>query len=424
MTDSFALPRPVNELARSGVYAGRRVRRAIQGPAAEHGEAVRDDLVVSPTSKPSPVPLEDAVCRFRLVHEANEVLHRADGSWDPQPFCADPWVGTRVEEAALRVPGYLGAYDVTGESLYVERAEAAAEHLMRRVFADGHIQLRGHLIPDLPYSFVGCALLSVWERDPPARKDMFEKAAQIGDRLLEYPISGSVNHACAPVWLLSALYRHTGQERYLAATLKRVRRTALAFQLPDGVWSGHESWTWYHGITLRALVNAYVATPYFPKWYPIKDRMASAIYRAINHFGTGRLVDGNVQAHPSAESKERQQVTEAIQSQTARFRDGAFVHEPEGLHPEGGHELDALAAAVEGMGVAASVGHGIARGVLQSSLVRRLELDTLACGRYLALLREAQGFSGTSPEGAGASARPGIAASSVYSAEAPLSPAR
>ena len=399
VTDSLPLPSSINTAARVGVYASRRVRRAVRGPDAAHGPAVRSDGVFPPLHSFDPFPLAAAAERFRYVHEANEAVRRGDGSWDPAPLGGHGSLGPSIEEAALRVPGYLGAYDALGNPVYAARAEEAGEHLLRRSFADGHLYLRGHLVPDLPYSFAGVALVALWERDPPARLDLLATATKIGDRLLEYPIAGSVNHACAPVWLFAALYRATGERRFLSAMVRRVRRTALAFQLPDGAWAGHESWTWYHGITVRALVEAYVTLPFFPQWYPTKDQLAAVISRALNRLTLTQAVDGRfAPVHPSAGASERREVA-ALGG--VRFDGRAFHPCPDEGHVESGYEMDALVTANEWLGVGGGVAHGLASGTFRGGLLRRLEFDTLAAGRYLALLHaEGRGQGGLHDNGA------------------------
>ncbi|MDT0632625.1 hypothetical protein RQM47_02195 [Rubrivirga sp. S365] len=255
------------------------------------------------------------------------------------------------------------------------------------MFANGDLHLRGHLVPDLPYAFAGTALVELWQRDPPGRRDLLSAAVRIGDRLLAYPIAGSVNHACAPVWLFAALYRATGERRFLSAMVRRVRRTALAFQLPDGAWAGHESWTWYHGITTRALVDAYVALPFFPQWYPTKDRLAAAISRALNRLTAAQTADGRFDpVHPSAGAKERREFDARRQRGGVQFDGRSFRLAPGAEHVEGGYEMDAVVTAAEWLGIGGGVAHGLARGTFCGGLLQRLEFDTLAAGRYLALL--------------------------------------
>ena len=392
LADRVPMPPPIGAAARTAVYLGRRGHHAVRGPVAAHGPPISGDTLLTPASELQPLTFEEAVARFELVHEANECVRRTDGSWDPNPIGHPAGWGPTVEEAALRVPGYLEAFDALGRPAYLERAEAAGEHILGRMFAGGHLHLRGHLVPDLPYAFAGSALLLLWQRDPSGRADLLAAAQKIGDQLLGYPIAGSANHACAPVWLLTGLYRATATPRYLSAAVRRVRRTALAFQLPDGAWAGHESWPWYHGIITRALVDLYASVPFYPQWYRLKDRLAAVITRALNRFASAQQANGGFDAaHVSASRRERREVVDYARRETAVFDGRSFSPAPDGLHVESGYEMDALVAATEQLGTGSHIADGLARRALSGRYVRRLEFDTLAAGRYLSLLHDRAG---------------------------------
>ena len=353
-----------------------------------------------------PAPdIDRAAAAFRTVHEANEALRRSDGTWDPHPFAEAAGRGVMVEEAALRVPGYLGAYEATGVQEYLDRAEGAGRHLIRdRMFADGHLHLQGHLVPDLPYAFAGRALLFLWRRDPAGRTDYLRAARKIGDRLLEYPIAGSANHACAPAQLLGPLYQATGDRKYLDGAVKRVSRTAVAFQLPGGGWRGHESWSWYHAIVLSGLIETYVSTPFVPTRYTVKDRLANAITAALNRMTLLQEPGGRID--PMGESttvKERRQVGREFERKSVRFRDGRF--ERAAAPPVGqpsGYEMDALVAACVGLGVRPEPAYGLGQWLVERDVDHRLELKTLGIGRLLGLLAQTRRDRTAPPGGDGA----------------------
>ena len=392
VADRVALPPRVGHALRLGINGARRLRVSVRGPGAPHGAAVRRDAVLAAGADFAPTPAASAAAAFEAVHRANEALLRPDGSWDPHPFAEYAGRGVSVEEAALRVPSYLHAFDATGREVYRARAEAAGEHLLRRTSATGDLHLQAHLVPDLPYGFAGAALLALWDRDRAGRPDLLDAARRIGDRLLDYPIAGSVNHACAPVWTLAPLYTATGDARYLRAAVRRVRRTALAFQLPDGAWAGHESWMGYHGITTRALVELYAALPFFPEWYRLKDALAATITAALNRFvlaqdASGRLHD----EHPSASERERKGRTR-VRSKLAAFDGREFRPAEGGADADArGYEVDALAAAHALLGVDARPMHGLMAHALgpagPDGATNRYDLKTLAVGRYLSALR-------------------------------------
>ena len=383
--DGVALPPSLTRALRFGVSGVRRLRVSVRGHRAPHGDAVRRNAVLPACADFAPTSAASAAAAFEAVHQANEALSRPDGSWDPHPFAEYAGRGVSVEEAALRIPGYLDAFDATGREVYRARAEEAGEHLLRRTSAAGDLHLQAHLVPDLPYGFAGAALLALWDRDRAGRPDLLDAARRIGDRLLDYPIAGSVNHACTPVWTLAPLYTATGDPRYLKGAVRRVRRTALAFQLPDGAWPGHESWMGYQGITTRALIELYAAVPFFPEWYPLKDVLAETITAALNRFvvaqdASGRLHD----EHPSA-CRGEQKGRARTRRQLAVF-DGATFRPADGGADQDarGYEMDALAAAHTLLGVDERPMHGLM--MAGTGATNRYELKTLALGRYLSVL--------------------------------------
>ena len=401
--DGRPLPPGLDRVARACVRGVRRARFAYgamrSGPPAHETPPVTDDGVLPAPGDAEPPDLDALARRFAEVHEANEALARPDGSWDPQPFRGRDGRGVAVEEAALRVPGYLGAFDATGEPEYLRRAERAGDHILRsRLFADGHLLLQDHLAPDLPYSFAGAALLDLWRRSPSERGDHLRAASLIGDRLLEYPVSGSVNHACCPAWLLAPLYRATGDARYLRGAVRRVTATAVPFQLPHGGWAGHESWSCYHGIITKALVVTYTAVPFFPRWYGVKDRLARAIVRALNHFVVAQGPTGRIEPRgPLALDREVEERGRAGLNR-ARLSRGRFVRSgSEAVDPDEGYEMDAWVTAHLELGVAPDVAHGMGRWLAGRTSARRYEMETYAVGRYLGLRASLRAAGGARP---------------------------
>ena len=386
--DRRPLPTRLDRLARLAVHHTRRIR--FKRGQRRTGEKRRVSRAgVSLSLHPFDRPSVDRVCQaFCSVHEANEALLRPDGGWDPHPLSRESGTGIRVEEAALRIPGYLGAYDATGDPEYLERAEGAGEHLLRdRLFADGHLHLQRHLVPDLPYAFAGRALLLLWDRDRAGRGGHLDAACRIGDRLLDYPISGSTNHACAPAQLLAPLYRATGDRRYLDGAITRVSRAAITFQLPSGGWGGHESWSWYHAIILRSLIVTYACTPFVPERYAANDRLAEAISAGMNLFVERQEVSGRLSPMGELTSdREREEVAQSFQRKSVRFREGRFEPaEVSGPQPSG-YELDALVTACEALGVRPGPTYGMGGWLADRAEENHFDLRTLGLGRLLGWL--------------------------------------
>lgn len=383
--DDHPLPAPLNRGGRRLLYYGRRASAAAEAlRTRDRPDAVsRDHIAEVETAQP--MSLERAAAWFQRIHEANEAVRRPDGAWEPHPHALYAGLGVPIEEVALRIPGYLGAYAATSDPAYLERAQAAGAYLLReRVFADGHVRLQAHLIADFTYAIAGVALLQLWEHDP-SNSAFFEAARRIGDRLVEHHIAGSVNHTAIPAQLLAPLYRHTGDARYLRAAHKRVFRSVVPFQLPTGDWEGHESRSWYQGVNVLSLIATYTWTPFDLKHARRNDRLAETLTAAINRLLLSQDASG------ALDHSGRGAVAGEWEPDVVTFQDGAFVPSvlPGGYRSHGAYEMDALVTAYEGLHVdaCASAAHRYAAHLAGMEQLWRLEFNTLGAGRYLSLLR-------------------------------------
>jgi len=383
MHDDHPLPDKLNRAARGLLYVGRRVKHAL----TPHGQnpVPRNKFLSARPFKP--MPFEEAEAWFRRVHEANEAVYHANGAWSPQPYATYAGQGIPIEEVAHRIPGYLSAYRATQEPVYLERAYAAGDYILReRLFTDGHLLLQGHLLIDATYPFAGAALLALWDRDR-SRTEYFDAARKIGDQLLECHIAGILDHACAPVQLLGPLYRYTGDRRYLRAAIRRVFRRALPFQLPSGDWDGQQMVVWYQGINLRNLIAMYVSTPFTLENQGRKDRLARSIVAATNWFLALQDATG---AFPLTRLGGSAPISQ--QMQIVSFDGSTFCQDPtpRAYLVNGGYEIDALVAMYEHLHVSEVLPalHGYASLVAGTHRFGRLEFNTLGAGRYLGLLAD------------------------------------
>jgi hypothetical protein len=114
-------------------------------------------------------------------------------------------------------------------------------------------RLQGHTSIDITYTFAGLAALRLLETT--AETQYLRAAVAAGDRVAEHHLAGSINHAVLPALLLARLYEVTGLRYCLEHAHSRVRRAALAYQLPNGGWDSHDSWTWYHALITRSLLE-------------------------------------------------------------------------------------------------------------------------------------------------------------------------
>ena len=165
--DNHPLPARLNKAARELLYLGRRIRQKVFTPRPRNGRDEYGDPVVPRDRYPHPVALFEPIPRvaieakFRDIHLANEHLYNGDGSWDPHPLMPLYGSGIPIEEVSERIIGYLGAFEAFGDRVFLERAEEGSRYLLeRRLFANGHLRLEGHLVVELEYAFAGTALLA------------------------------------------------------------------------------------------------------------------------------------------------------------------------------------------------------------------------------------------------------------------------
>lgn len=369
------------------------VKRSLRVGRDQFGDpVVPDNRILVPSFAPAPMPWKQAVDWFSRIHEMNEFLRQPDGSWRPQPFANYAGKGISIEDVALRILGYVGAYEATGEALYLERALAGSEYLLKkRRFADGHLLLQGHTVIDTTYSFAGLAWLALWQVTDDAR--LLSAARSLGDHLLRYQIAGSINHAAIPAQLLARLYRITGDEKYLRRAVQRIVWAVLPYQLPYGGWpAGHESWTWYHAITMKSVVETYLAAPFTLKYVSQKDRMARSIYRALNRFVASQRPDGSIKAGRGGITyDERDEYGSNPREQWVIFIPSVGFQRstPAVSHEFYCFELDALCHARLELPCAEldPVIEGLASFLARKNEVWRPEFNTMAAGAYLYYLR-------------------------------------
>jgi len=364
------------------------LRAVKRGRDSFEDPVVPDDALLRVSFRFPPLAWQRAIEWFGSLHELNEYLRTPDGAWAPQPFANYFGKGIPVEDVALRILGYLHAYEATGEEIFLTRALAAGDYLVRkRRFADGHLLLQGHTVIDTTYTFAGLAWLAIADisEDP----KWLAYARSLGDRLVEYHIAGSVNHAATPVQLLGPLYMKTGDERYLRAAVKRLRTAVIPFQLPYGGWpSGHESWTWYHSISTKSLIRAYIAMPFTLDYYAFKDKVARSIYRALNRLVASQESDGRIKSgRGKLLYSERDEYGSDPLDQWATFEPGRGIYRVprRNAHEFYGYELDCLCTArlelpCPELDVTID---GLASYLAAKQEFWRPEFNTMAAGHYL-----------------------------------------
>ncbi len=394
--DRHPLPAPLNRAAREVLYHARRARLRLTTPAPRDGRDEFGDPVVPrqrylPPAQPfQSVPLDLVRARFRELHAANEHLYSGDGSWIPHPRMPLYGAGVPIEEVSERILGYLAAHEAFGDPVYLERAEEGGRYLLeRRLFADGHLRLEGHLVVELVYTYAGRALLALWERDRSA-SEYLDGATLIADRLLEEHYGGALDHVAKPAQLLAPLYRLTGREEYLAAALKRALRV-VRFQLPYGGWPGDDARMWYHSIIARSVIDTYVATPNTLAHYAKKDRLARCVTAALNRVLAAQDEDGRIKIGRGDGTRDPlfAEYEDQFARICVRFTGSGFVPERLPLSDYVGvDQMDLLVGAFEELAVqpAAVAAHGYARVAVRAPAINRLEFETHLVGRYAQFL--------------------------------------
>lgn len=396
--DRHPLPAPLNKTAREVLYVGRRLRHALRTRGDASHDAFGDPVVpadraLDPVRPFTAPPLDAVEAKFRELHVMNEHLYNGDGSWAPHPNMALYGSGVPIEEVSERILGYLFAHDAFGTEVYLDRARTAGEYLLeRRVFADGHLRLEGHLVIELVYTFAGRALLELSSR-PPSDDRYLQAAILIADRLLEEHRGGALDHAAIPAQLFGPLYRVTGRKEYLEAALDRVLRT-VAFQLPYGGWAGTDARIWYHSIISRSVIETYVSTPNTLAYYVKKDRLARSITAALNRVLAAQSPGGELKIGRGDGSKDPlfAEYKERFGKIASRFTGDGFERARLPLEDYTGRdEMDFLTAAFDELSIqpAAVAAHGYARAALRGDVVNRLEFETYALGRYASFLTRA-----------------------------------
>ncbi|MEP0265050.1 hypothetical protein [Dokdonia sp.] len=237
--------------------------------------------------------LQSLQSRFETFHKIMEKNYSngqdtlPPGTWKNPYGC--PW----VRLSANAVIGYLNANEVIPNKVYVERAEAALDFLLRDQEENGSFGL--HRLSDcntatfdqgsVMYegSIAAVALLTGYRLQNKHAEKYLESAKKLCDYLVKN-ISPSVNANFNgfAIWAL-AEYNAVApkyNEEYLKKSLDYFERIH-AFQLENGMWDdAHNQLIHYHGIITRGLVNLYRI---MPDDHPKKEVVRHSMYKAINH---------------------------------------------------------------------------------------------------------------------------------------------
>jgi hypothetical protein len=172
-------------------------------------------------------PVPDAAAardRFLLVHRLLESVHNGDGSWGKGYLS---WSCLKKKDAThplvlwvgYPVMAYLTAHSVKPDKVYLERAKAGLEWLLKKQEPNGAFRwywttegsLDGNSVYDT--GVAGAALVAGYEATKDKRcLDASEKAAAWA---MTMPFSGNANYNMFTVWHLAAHYRVTKEKKLL-----------------------------------------------------------------------------------------------------------------------------------------------------------------------------------------------------------------
>ena len=260
-------------------------------------------------ARPDPAAVEGY---FRRLHQTCEKTYHGDGSWGPGTM--DDPAGTfdeTIKESQTSHPliratgycvmGYLDAYRWRPDELYRQRAREGLEWLLREQEPDGAFRLwtrrDGGQVSHHGCLFVtgiaGSALLKGFECLGDERLlAASERAAQWA---AAWPVDANVNFNAFVIWHMADHYRVTQDPVLLDAIIYKTRQAMMSPQQPGGGWVGHNSWTWYHGINLRAYATLYRA---LPAGHPFKPALATALDAAQRYLIALQAADGSLHPNP------------------------------------------------------------------------------------------------------------------------------
>lgn len=330
--------------------------------------------------------LEDAVLWFEEIHKINESLKLSNGAWSAQPFATYFGKGISIEEIALRIYGYALAYETTENEEYLNTLMKAINYLIdNRISKSGHLILQGHTVIDTTYSFAIQAILEVYKI---TKEDKYLSiATNIADRLVEYHIAGSINHAAIPAMAFSEMYHFSGSQKYIREAIKRAN-WVTQFQLNYGGWPiGHESWTWYHCITSKSILATYANTPFTLENQKLKDDLAKSIVKSLNRLISNQRPDGTIAAGVNGRVyEERDEYGNQPVTNWANFINGKFVSSNDvKQHEFYSFELDYLCTTAYKLNIneLENIINGLAFSYSKKKVYWRLEFDTMAVGSLL-----------------------------------------
>ena len=161
-----------------------------------------------------------------------------------------------------------------------ERPEIVVNDWLPDDFGDGGLQFDNGLC--------GRALISAWELT--LEEKYLDAARKSGDWAIAQPLVTNWNYNAFSVGLLARLATVTGEEKYLAAAVKKAEIGVLPGQMPGGRWfDAHNASAVYHNILLRDLL---VLLHALPVDHAFRATLLDAVTRGVNQAADETLAHG------------------------------------------------------------------------------------------------------------------------------------
>jgi hypothetical protein len=204
------------------------------------------------------------------------------------------------------VLGYLEIYLHDPQDIYLERARAGLDWLVKEQEPDGCYRLwtrkKEGQVPHHGCLFetgiAAAALVKGYEYFKDER--YLAASSRAAQWELDWPVDRNVNFNAFVIWHLAEHYRLTRDEALLERTLYKTRQAMITPQQVTGGWSGHNSWIWYHGINVRAYAALYGV---LPADHPFRAELIQALHASLSY--ACRLMMENGAIHPNPENLDK-----------------------------------------------------------------------------------------------------------------------
>jgi hypothetical protein len=169
--------------------------------------------------------------------------------------------------------------------------------------------------------YAGVGLLEAYRHLPDAR--ILGAVRRAADWTAVRDPSVNTNYNSLACWILVAYHRHDPQPRYVEAAVDKTLLGVLPGQLPNGGWTGHNSWVYYHGIIIAGLA---MLLSVLAREHPRYEDIRRSLVMTINHLTLRQNEQGALLA--TFDPLDR---AEAEQSKTRKERLPDFQAEPHAL---------------------------------------------------------------------------------------------